>query len=161
MFVWQLRVAAERELPVSIHCLEAWGRMFELLRAEPRPKCGFLLHSYGGPVEMIAPLAKLGAYFSFPGYFAHARKERQRERFRHVPPDRLLIETDAPDQPLPDEINAFPLTEQGTGKPLNHPANLLAIYKFVAGMLNEPVEALASRVEQNFQRLFRPVGVFS
>jgi TatD DNase family protein len=157
MFVWQLRLAAERELPVSIHCLQAWGRMFELLRAEPRPKCGFLLHSYGGPVEMIRTLARLGAYFSFPGYFAQTRKERQRERFRHVPPDRLLIETDAPDQPLPEELAAYPLVEEGTGKPLNHPANLPSIYRFVAGMLNEPVEALAFRLEQNFQRLFAPV----
>jgi TatD DNase family protein len=157
MFVWQLRFAAERELPVSIHCLQAWGRMFELLRAEPRPKCGFLLHSYGGPEEMILPLAKLGAYFSFPGYFAHARKERQRERFRHVPLDRLLIETDAPDQPLPEELTAHPLLEEGTGKPLNHPANLLSVYTFLSGMFNESLDALATRVEQNFKRLFSPV----
>ena len=35
VFVWQLRLAAERELPVSIHCLQAWGRMLELLQASP------------------------------------------------------------------------------------------------------------------------------
>ena len=157
MFIWQLRLAAERELPVSIHCLQAWGRMFEILRNEPRPKCGFLLHSFGGPVEMIKPLAKLGAYFSFPGYFAHPRKERQRERFRRVPVERLLIETDAPDQPLPAELIAHPLQEHGTGKPLNHPANLLSIYRFVAGMLQEPLEAFAARLEANFVRLFGAV----
>ena len=26
VFVWQLRLAAERNLPVSIHCLQAWAR---------------------------------------------------------------------------------------------------------------------------------------
>jgi TatD DNase family protein len=154
MFIWQLRLAAERNLPVSIHCLQAWGRMLELLRAEPRPACGFLLHSYGGPVEMVSSFAQLGAYFSFPGYFAHARKERQRETFRHVPSDRLLIETDAPDQLLPDELNRHPLAEQGTGKALNHPANLGAVYRFVAELLKEPVETFVQRVEQNFNRLF-------
>jgi Tat protein secretion system quality control protein TatD with DNase activity len=46
---------------------------------------------------MIVPLAKLGAIF-LPGYYAHERKARQRETFKHVPADRLLIETDAPDQ---------------------------------------------------------------
>src|SRR5215467_11981010 len=53
VFVWQLRVAAELNLPVSIHCLEAWGKLFDLLCAEPRPRCGFLLHSYGGPKELV------------------------------------------------------------------------------------------------------------
>ena len=156
-FVWQLRLAAERELPASIHCLQAWGRLFDILRAEPRPRCGFLLHSYGGPPEMIASLAKLGAYFSFPGYFAHERKARQRETFRHVPPDRLLIETDAPDQSLPSELVTHPVADVA-GKPVNHPANLGAVYRFVTGLLDEPLESLGARVETNFLRLFGTVA---
>lgn len=155
VFIWQLRLAAERELPVSIHCLQAWGRLFDRLRENPRPACGVVLHSFGGPREMIEPLAKLGAYFSLPGYFAHARKERQRETFRHVPPDRLLIETDAPDQLLPAERIRHPWIDPATGKAVNHPANLRAVYDFAAEFLGEPVEDLAARVEQNFQRLFR------
>jgi TatD DNase family protein len=153
VFVWQLRLAAERDLPVSIHCLQAWGRLLEVLRAEPRPRCGFLLHSYGGPREMVEPLAELGAYFSFPGHFAHERKTRQREAFKSVPPDRLLIETDAPDQLLPSEYNRFPLADPASGKPLNHPANLGAVYDIAAQMLGEPLERLAARVEENFMRL--------
>jgi TatD DNase family protein len=153
-FTWQLRLAAERDLPVSIHCLKAWGRMLELLGTGPRPNRGFLLHSYGGPAEMIEPLVKLGAYFSFPGYFAHERKLRQRETFRHIPRDRLLVETDAPDQLLPDELNAFPLIDASSGKPIHHPANLAGVYEFLAGWLDEPVEALAACLEENFQRLF-------
>jgi TatD DNase family protein len=158
VFTAQLRLAAERDLPVSIHCLQAWGRLHDLLRAGPRPVRGFLLHSYGGPVEMVAPLAKLGAYFSFPGYFAHGRKERQREAFRAVPHERLLIETDAPDQLLPDELNAFPLVDAVSGRALNHPANLGAVYRFAAGMLGEKVGTLAARVEENFGRLFGGVA---
>jgi TatD DNase family protein len=154
VFVAQLRLAAERNRPVSIHCLEAWGRLYELLRQEPRPKCGFVLHSFGGPQEMIPSLSALGAYFSLPGYYAHARKTRQHETFRHVPRERLLIETDAPDQPLPQERVRYPLNEAATGKTLNHPANLSAVYAFAAELLGEPVDKLAGQVEQNFQRLF-------
>jgi TatD DNase family protein len=154
VFLWQLRFAAERNLPVSIHCLKTWGRLAELLRSEPRPACGFLLHSYGGPREMIRPLAELGAYFSLPGYFAHARKERQRDVFRQVPLDRLLIETDAPDQLPPADRSEFPLANETTGEPLNHPANLRAIYRFASELLDVPLETLASRVEQNFRCLF-------
>jgi TatD DNase family protein len=154
VFVWQLRLAAERNLPVSIHCLQAWGRLLELLRAGPRPHCGFVLHSFGGPQEMIGPLADLGAYFSMPGYFAHERKGRQREAFRHVPAERLLIETDAPDQLLPNKRIQYPLSDTATGKPINHPANLRSVYQFVAELLGEPLESLAQRVERNFFRLW-------
>jgi len=159
VFIWQWRLAAERNLPVSIHCLRAWGRLAEILQSEPGPHCGFLLHSYGGPQEMIQPLAELGAYFSISGYFADERKARQREAFRHVPPDRLLIETDAPDMVPPENYIEFPLTDESSGKAINHPANIGAVYRFVAELLDEPVEIVAEkkkkkRVEENFLRLF-------
>jgi TatD DNase family protein len=153
-FTSQLRLAAERNRPVSIHCLQAWGRLFDLLRENPRPARGFLLHSFGGPAEMIPSLARLGAYFSFPGYYAHERKARQRETFKQVPADRLLVETDAPDQSLPDALNEHPLVDAVAGRPINHPANLPAVYRFLAGVRNEPMEVLAARVEENFLRLF-------
>ena len=161
VFATQLQLAAERDLPVSIHCLQTWGRMFDLLKAGPCPARGFLLHSYGGPKEMVKPFAELGAYFSLPGYYAHERKERQRETFRHVPPERLLVETDAPDQLLPGTRsakcgvrNVYALNEPVTNQPLNHPANLAAVYAFAAELFEEPLETLATRVEQNFLRLF-------
>jgi TatD DNase family protein len=99
-------------------------------------------------------LADLGAYFSFPGYFAHARKTRQQETFKHVPIDRLLIETDAPDQLLPADRVRYPLRDPKTGKDLNHPANLPEVYGFVAELLGFPVDILAKQVEKNFYRIF-------
>ncbi|NJM56114.1 MAG: TatD family deoxyribonuclease, partial [Verrucomicrobiae bacterium] len=100
---------------------------------------------------------------SFPGYFLHERKARQRETFRDVPPDRLLIETDAPDQLPPEETRSaecgtrrkfHPLTDAATGRAINHPANLGLVYEGLAEFLGEPTETLAVRVEENFQRLF-------
>jgi TatD DNase family protein len=153
VFLAQLRLATARNRPASIHCLQAWGRLYELLRDHPRPACGFVLHSFGGPVAMIPAFAKLGAYFSFPGYFLHERKQRQRETFKSVPPARLLVETDAPDQPLPENKIRFPLAD-AAGQPLNHPANLVAVYAGLAEVLSETTATLATRVEENFQRLF-------
>jgi TatD DNase family protein len=153
MFLAQLQIAAARNRPVSIHCLQTWGRLHELLRDHPRPACGFVLHSFGGPAEMIPALATLGAYFSFPGYFLQERKLRQRETFRRVPPDRLLIETDAPDQLLPAAQTPFPLSGPD-GKPLNHPANLVAVYEGLADFFGENLESLAARVEANFHQIF-------
>ncbi len=154
VFVWQLRLAAERNLPASLHCLKAWGAMEAVLRREPRPQRGFLLHSYGGPVEMVPTFVKLGAYFSFPGYFLHARKLRQRETFRHIPRERLLIETDAPDQLGPESAQPFPLQNGNASGLLNHPANLAAIYRELALFLNTPLVELTAQVADNFSRLF-------
>ena len=153
VFLAQLQIAAARNLPVSIHCLQAYGRLLELLQNNPRPQRGFVLHSFGGPVEMVPAFAKLGANFSFPGYFLHERKLRQRATFKQVPPDRVLIETDAPDQLLPPEKILYPLAA-AAGQPLNHPANLVAVYAGLAEFLDEKIEPFAARVGENFQRVF-------
>jgi TatD DNase family protein len=154
MFRWQLRLAAERNLPVSIHCLKAWGRLDQVLREEPLPNCGFLLHSYGGPAEMIDGFARLGAYFSLSGYLAHERKARQRTVFQQVPVERLLIETDAPDMAPPESLTRHPLTDPGTGRPVNHPANLKSVYEFAAELFQTPIAPFTEQVGKNFNRLF-------
>lgn len=153
-FLAQFALATERNRAASLHCLQAWGRLHDLLRTHARPARGFVLHSYGGPAEMVPPLAKLGAHFSFPGYFMHKRKARQRDAFKVVPLDRLLIETDAPDQRLPDAANAHPLSDPRNGQPLNHPANLAAVYRFVAELRGVPLAELTAQVETNFTKLF-------
>ena len=102
---------------------------------------------------MLPAFAKLGAYYSFSGYFLRGSKGRHRETFKDVPTDRLLIETDAPDMQLPDELNEHPLADK-EGKSVNHPANIGVIYRELAKFLEEPEEELDRRVEENFLRLF-------
>lgn len=153
-FIAQLELAAKRNLPVSIHCLKTWGRLLEILQAKTRPARGFLLHSYGGSVEMVQCFAELGAYFSFPGYYLHERKQNQRQTFRQIPLDRLLIETDAPDQLLPDSLNEHLLTD-AEGNPLNHPANLPSVYRELASLRGISIVRLTEEMERNFSRLFQ------
>jgi TatD DNase family protein len=157
VLLWQWQWAVAHNRPVSLHCLQAWGALHDLLRTHPAPECGFLLHSYGGPPEMVEPLARLGAYFSLPGYFAHERKLKQRETFRCVPLDRLLVETDAPDQTLPPERELFHLHDAAANRPLNHPGNCGRVYEFAAEWLGVPLPELTDQVEANFQRLFGSV----
>jgi TatD DNase family protein len=73
IFVWQLELAAERNLPASIHCLDAWGELLRALRHARRPARGFLLHAYGGSAELARDFAALGAYFSFNTAFIESR----------------------------------------------------------------------------------------
>ena len=154
VFLAQLALASDRNLPATIHCLEAWGALDELLHRHPVPARGFLLHAYGGPPEMVGRLAARGAYFSFNGYFLHERKEARREAFRRVPPDRLLIETDAPAMPPPPGVTRHALPAAPDGTPLNHPASLADVYPALAALRGISEEALAALVARNFHRLF-------
>lgn len=153
-FLFQLDLAASANLPASIHCLKSWGRMDTLLRVSRRPARGFLLHSYGGPPEMIAGLVQLGAYFSFPGYYMHERKLRQRETFLEIPLDRLLVETDAPDQALPADRIRYHAGRLDDPRAPNHPANLAVIYEFLADWRRLDPGTLTAKVGENFHALF-------
>ena len=157
VFTTQLRLAAERNLPASVHCLDAWGPLVEAIDRGPVPDRGFLVHSFGGSHEIAERLIKRGAYFSFAGAFARSRKERLRRIFQQLPRDRLLIETDAPDQMPPSQLITHPCRDNH-GEPSNHPANLEAIYRFVAADWSVSESELATTMEANFQRLFGGVG---
>ncbi len=152
-FLFQFRYARKAELPVSIHCLRAWGLLLDILEKEGPYEPGFLLHSYGGPKEMIDSFVALGARFSFSGYFAWEGKQKRQDSFLAVPWDRLLIETDAPDMLGPEEVRTES-TYDPEGEAINSPSNLIKIYDFVANMRGVAVEELAEIVDTNFRELF-------
>jgi TatD DNase family protein len=148
VFQDQLQLAREMKRPVTIHCLKAWGPLFETF-AECTPPPRFLMHSFGGSIETARRLLPLGAYFSLSGHFLHPRKAAVLEVFRQLPRDRILLETDAPDMLPPDEIISHPLS----GK-LNHPANLPAIGRALAAALGMDAEELAELTRANSAALF-------
>ena len=122
VFVKQAEIAAELGRVMTVHCLKAWEPLFAAMdRAAAWPE-KFLMHSYGGSIEVAERLLNKGAWFSFSGHFLHPRKAKALEVFRQLPQDRILLETDAPDMPPPMELIGFPL-EEG----VNHPANLRGI----------------------------------
>ena len=154
VFVWQLRLAAERNLPVTIHCIDAWGLLLETLRSTSRPARGFLLHAYAGSAELARDFGALGAFFSFNGYFLGERQRAKRAVFATLPTDRILAETDAPAMPLPPERRAYSLPGLADGNPINHPANIGAVYAGLAEIRGLTVDELAPLIERNFERLF-------
>jgi TatD DNase family protein len=152
VFMDQLRLAVELDRPATIHCVRAWGALWDVLRDEAAPRRGFLLHAYGGPPEMIAGFVERGAYFSFSPYFLHERKAAQRNAFARVPAARLLVETDAPDLRPPDESNPRPIVDSD-GNPANHPANIDVSYRGLAAVRGMEVAELAPLIAENFARL--------
>lgn len=148
VFRAQLRLARERHLPVMIHCVRAWDWLLEVLRKEPPPAEGLLLHAYSGPVEIIESLVQWQARFSFAGTLLHDRNLRLRETLERIPRDRLLLETDSPDLlPPPDFRVVEPVLFQGKAR--NEPANLRAIQAGVAAWLKMDEAALARLLWRN------------
>jgi TatD DNase family protein len=154
VFVEQWNLANKYCLPVSVHCLKAWGRLLDIVRKYPHQGPGFLLHSYGGPAEMIDEWVKLGARFSISGYFAQPRKIGRKEIFKRIPIDRVLIETDAPDMYPPEELRTYNAGNDHNNIPINHPGNLRSVYRFAADWLGCSFEQLETQIESNFNQMF-------
>lgn len=157
VFAAQLALAAELDRAASIHCVQAFGALLDVLKATLRPARGFLLHGYGGPAEMVKPFADLGAYFSFNVELLQPRMKDRLANFKTIPADRLLVETDAPTKPPPADLDRFPLPSPD-GAEVNHPANIVVAYEQLAALRGIPLESLATQVERNFQRLFLEAG---
>jgi TatD DNase family protein len=148
VFIEQLRLARELERPVTIHCLKAWGALFDCF-AEAPPPSRFLMHSFGGSMEVAQRLIPLGAYFSFSGHFLHPRKSAVLEVFRQLPLERILLETDAPDMLPPLELLSHTLPQNH-----HHPANLPNIGHALADALAKDPTELAAITYKNFRGCF-------
>jgi TatD DNase family protein len=154
VFAAQLSLAAELNRPVSIHCVQAWGKLLEILKATSLPSRGFLLHGYAGPAEMLADFTALGAYYSFNIQLVEPKHAARLENFRHIPADRLLVETDAPTKAPAGKANRFPLPTAADGSEVNNPANVIVAYEALATLRDLSTDTLAAQVEKNFTKLF-------
>lgn len=101
----QLALAVELRRPVSLHCVgkgsgEALRRLLAEVGPFTPPAC-VVMHSYSLGPGLVQPLQRAGGghvYFSFGGSVVNPKARRVREAVLRVPLDRLLVETDAPDQ---------------------------------------------------------------
>ena len=148
LFLPQIAIARERELPLTIHALKAWQPLFDAFEKEAPPE-KFLLHSFGGSVELIERLTRLGAYFSFSGYFLHPRKSKVLGAFKSVPHDKLLLETDGPEMTPPPEFMSHLRDDER-----NHPANLPKIAEGLAETLGMEPSELEAMTSENHRRFF-------
>lgn len=149
-FRFQMAVATQRNLPVSIHCVRAIGALMEILRTVELPTRGFHLHAYQGPIELIGELMDRGAYFSFHSGQLRPKAKCISAVLRAVSADRLLIETDAPAGLPTAEWREFSLADGN----LCHPGNLRSGYKAIAQLRGLSYGALREQIEANFLRYF-------
>lgn len=139
-----LALARRHGLPVLLHCHRVQPALVDLLKAQPIPEAGLLLHSYSGGPDLVRFYARKGCHFSFAGPVSYQEARKPLEAVRAVPPDRLVAETDAPDQA------PYPYRGQRS-----EPAYLPRIIDGMAHALGKPAGEVAELTAANARRLFR------
>lgn len=143
----QIRLARALAKPLAIHCRRAWADLARILGEEGLPAAGGLVHAFGGSAETARDLQDLGLHLSFGCAIGDPANRKAAKVLPAVCPDRLLLESDAPDLPprhLPDWDPARP----------NEPCNLPLAASAAAALRGEPTDVLAARACENARRLF-------
>jgi TatD DNase family protein len=154
-----LALALRLAKPVILHCRSTAGRrdaqddlIGELERAGvggptwgaafgPRPPA--VLHSYSGPPDYAERALALGLAVSFSGLVFRQGEEASAAVARLVPPDRLLVETDAPY-----------LSPSGAPRRRNEPAFVGLTAAWLAEQRMSEVASLGGDLARSYERLF-------
>ncbi len=138
-----LELARAHGLPIILHCVHAHGALLELLERVGPLERGGVLHSYSGPRELIPRYARLGLYFSFAGIITRENAKRPREAARHVPRERLLVESDGPDQ-----------VAAGIAEMRSEPGHIVHVLRALSELRTEPLTQLGALCRENARKLF-------
>jgi len=145
-FAEQVALASRSGLALVIHTREAWDDTFAVLQAEGVPERTVFHCFTGGPAEARRSL-DLGAFLSFSGIVTFKKADDVREAAALTPPDRILVETDAPYlAPAPHR-----------GQP-NEPALVAVVGAALAEIRGVPVADLESATWANAETVFGLTG---
>jgi TatD DNase family protein len=137
-------LARKHDLPLLLHCHRLHPAFRDFLKETPVPDAGVLMHSFSGGVDFAKLYARRGFHFSFAGPVSYAEARKPLEAVRAIPLDRLMAETDAPDQ--------APHPHRGSR---SEPAFLPLVLEGMARALKRPPGELAETCTQNARRFFR------
>ena len=143
IFVEQLDIARQLNLPVCIHEREAHGDCLKILQTEGKNLRG-VLHCYSGSLEMAKEVWKLGWLIGIDGPLTFKNSAKLPEIVQAVPREMLLLETDAP--------YLAPVPFRGKR---NEPAYLLEIAKKIAELRGENLEIVAEYTTKNAEQLYK------
>jgi TatD DNase family protein len=140
VFERQMALAEAAGKPVVIHAREADADVAAVLQAFPRVVA--ILHSFSSGPSLFDAGVALGHYVSFSGMVTF-RSWTLDDLVRATPPERLLVETDAP--------YLAPIPHRGHR---NEPAFVRLVAARVAEARGEEVAALVERTGRNARRVF-------
>jgi len=164
-FRQQIRIAKKHSKPLVLHVVQAHEECVKILKEECSSAKSMgasdlgipiLVHSYSGNVTQLQEYLRLGAFISYSGTLVRAAQgdghEKTAKALLNTPIQRLLFETDAPDQGWGDPENSDE----------NEPARVREVYEAALKIMELPLQsglpALAEVVGKNFRRLFGALG---
>ena len=137
-------LARETNLPVVIHCRDAFDDLFEIADAEfANSEKALVLHCFTGGKEEAKKALDRGYYVSFSGIATFKKSEALREAASYVPLDQMLIETDSP----------YLAPQSKRGK-VNEPAYLKETAEMLAILKGVSLEDFAKITSQNASFVF-------
>ena len=86
----------EVELPVEVHCREAFDELIPIFKATRLDPSRFVFHCFTGGPDEARRVLDFGAWISFTGVLTYKNAPEVRAAAKLVPLDRMMIETDAP-----------------------------------------------------------------
>lgn len=143
-------IAAARAtgLPLIVHTRDADDDTIAILEDEmARAPFTGLLHCFTGTRRLAEAALALGFYISASGIATFKNSGELRAVLKDVPPDRLLVETDAP--------FLAPIPHRGKR---NEPAFVAHTAAMLAELTAKTPQALGEQTTQNFFRLFTKVA---
>lgn len=144
-FERQLALADALDLPVIIHQREAAADTMHILRDWAQGgHPGLVLHAFSGDVAMVEEAVELGFYMGLGGPVTFKNAADLRDIARHIPLDRLLLETDAP------YLSPHPHRGQR-----NEPARLPLVAQKLADLFEIDEAGLIAHTTRNTETLFR------
>ena len=148
-FEQQLELAAELGKPVFLHQRDAHEDFLAIMRSSRPRLAGGVAHCFTGGVDEAQAYLALDLYIGVTGWICDERRGLHlREVVRHIPADRLVLETDAP-YLLPRNLTPRPKTRR------NEPRYLPSVLHAVADARSEPVADIAAATTRNALALFR------
>ncbi|HXM96853.1 MAG TPA: TatD family hydrolase [Candidatus Dormibacteraeota bacterium] len=145
VFSEQMELAAQRKLPLIIHCRDAWADCLDQLEKEWNSTgLGGVLHCFGSTLEDAKRGLDMGFVISFAGNCTYPKAQSIRDVARELPLERMLIETDSP----------YLAPQEYRGR-RNEPAYVAEVAKVIGSVRNLSAEDVASATTNNFRRFFR------
>jgi TatD DNase family protein len=145
VFRRQMRLAFEAQLPIVIHCRDAWDDCLRMMETEwAQTGLGGILHCFTGTLEDAKRGLAMGFMVSFAANVTYPKMQHLRDVAKELPLERILTETDSPFLP-PQKLR---------GK-RNEPANVVEVARTLASVRNLGSDEVAATTAANFQRFFR------
>ena len=152
-FLYQLDLAWRLKKPVILHVRDAHEDALRILKRHPARKLGGVIHCFYGSWEIAEQYLKLGYHFGIGGSLLQ-QEERARaswEAVKHIPLDKILVETDAPFiLPYCKDVIQPKLLRRARNTSLILPA----VIKKIAELKELPTEVVERAVFENTIRLF-------